>query len=101
MATSGRGVNLKKRKDPMTFKTLSAVAIVTAAIGSPVFAQDMTADGAAYHRPASATRHFRNAYNQAPAYIAPRASDGWFTENYGADRSRPGGLDPDFNPAAN
>ena len=86
----------------MTFKTLSAIAIVTTALSSPVFAHDVTADGAAYHRPASATRHFRNAYNQAPAYAAPRVSEGWFTENYGVvDRSRPGGLDPDFNPAAN
>lgn len=85
----------------MTFKTLSAIAIMTAALSSPVFAQDMTADGAAYQRPASATRHFRNAYNRAPTYVAPRAGGDWFTENHRADRSRPGGLDPDFNPAAN
>ena len=85
----------------MTLKTLSAIAIITAAFSSPVLAQDMTADGAAYHRSASATRHFRNSYNQAPVYAAPRAGEDWFTENYGLDRSRPGGRDPDFNPAGN
>ena len=85
----------------MTFKTLSAIAILTAALSSPVFAQDMTADAAAYHKSVSATRHFRNAYNRAPGYVAPRAGGDWFTENYGLDRSRPGGLDPDSNPAAN
>ena len=85
----------------MTFKTLSAIAIIATALAGPVFARDMMADGAAYHRSASATRHFHNAYDRAPSYAAPRAGDGWFTDNYGPDRTRPGGLDPDFNPAAN
>ena len=85
----------------MTFKTLGAIAIVAAAFSSPVFAREMTADGTSYHRPASATRHFRNAYNQAPVHAVPRAGEGWLTDSYGPDRSRPGGLDPDFNPAAN
>lgn len=83
----------------MTFKTLSAIAILAAALAGPVFAQDMMADGTAHHTSASATRHFRNAYNRAPAF--PRAGEGWFTENDAQDRTRPGGLDPDFNPAAN
>ena len=85
----------------MTLKTLSAIAVITAALSSPVLAQDLTADGAASHKPASSTRHFRNAYDRAPVYAAPRAGADWFTENYGPDHSRPGGLDPDFNPAAN
>ena len=86
-------------ESPMTFKTLSAIAIVTAALSSPVFAQDMTADGSTYHRSASATRHFRNSYNQASFYAAPRAGGDWFTESYGLDHSRPGDRDPDLNPS--
>ena len=83
----------------MTITTLSAIAIVTAALSSPVFAQDVMVDGAA-QKPAHVTRHFRSAYNQAPGYYAgARAGEDWFTENYGFDHSRPGGHDPDFNPA--
>ena len=82
----------------MTLKTLIAIAIVTAALGSPVFARDMMVDAAAYHRSASATRHFRNAYNQAPAYARPRMGEYGFG-SYGLDRSRPGDRDPDFNPS--
>ena len=86
----------------MTLKTLSAIAILAAAISAPAFAQDTTADGTAYHRPATTMRHFRSSYDQMPAYYAaPRAGAGWLTENYGPDRSRPGGLDPDFNPPGN
>jgi hypothetical protein len=83
----------------MTLKTLSAIAIITTALSSPVFAQDMTAEGAASPRPAHATRHFRNAYNQAPGYyVGPRVSEDWSTDTYGWDRSRVGGRDPDLNP---
>ena len=86
----------------MTIRTLSAIAILTAALGSPVFAQDMTAGGMTHHKSSYATRHFRSSYNGAPGFYAGvRAGNDWFTEAYGADRSRVGGLDPDFNPAAN
>ena len=86
----------------MTMRTLSAIAILTAALGSPVFAQDMTADGMAHHRSSYATRHLRNAYDRAPAISAgDRAGNDWFTEAYGFDQSRIGGRDPDFNPAGN
>jgi hypothetical protein len=83
----------------MTLKTLSAIAIVTAALGSPAFAQDPALDGAAYHKQAY-TRHFRNAYNQAPMsepgyYVGPRSGGDW----HGLDRSRVGDRDPDFNPS--
>jgi len=44
----------------MTLKTLSAIAILTAALGSPAFAQDSAMDGPAYHKQAY-TRHLRNA----------------------------------------
>ncbi len=58
----------------MMIKTLSALAVATVAFSSPVFAQDMTVDGAA-QKPAHALRHVRNAYNQAPGYdfSVPRA----------------------------
>jgi hypothetical protein len=85
----------------MTIKTLSAIAIVSAALSSPVFAQDAGLDGTSYQKPAHVQRHFRGSYNQAtvnePFYAAPRASD---LQN-GFDRSRPGGFDPDLNPSAN
>jgi hypothetical protein len=89
----------------MTIKTLSAIAIVSAALSGPVFAQDPGLDGTSYQKPAHVQRHFRGAYNRAPVnesfYAGPRASEGWSFENPGIDRSRPGGLDPDLNPAAN
>jgi hypothetical protein len=86
----------------MTFKTLSAIAVITTALSSPVFAQDMSTDAAAPQRPAHTMRHFRNAYNQAPGYYAnQRAGEDFFTEAYGYDRSRIGDRDPDFNPSGN
>jgi hypothetical protein len=89
----------------MTIKTLSAIAIVSAALSGPAFAQDPGLDGTSYQKPAHVQRHFRGAYNQAPVnepfYAAPRATDNWGFENSGIDRSRPGGVDPDLNPAAN
>ena len=86
----------------MTFRTLSAIAILTAALGSPVLAQDMTGDGMTHHKSSYATRHFRNSYDQAPGFYAgSRAGDDWFTQAYGLDRSRIGDRDPDFNPAGN
>ena len=86
----------------MTFKTLSAIAILTATFGSPVFAQGLNADGTAIHRQSSATRHFRNSYDHALGFAAgARAGEDFFTEAYGMDPSRPGGRDPDFSPATN
>ena len=87
----------------MTLKTLSAIAMVTAAFGSPAFAQDRALDGPAYHKPAY-TRHFRNSYDQAPIsapgyYAGPSAGGDSFTGSYGWDRSRIGDRDPDLNPA--
>jgi hypothetical protein len=87
-------------ENPM-IKTLSAIAIVTAALSSPVFAQDM--DAAAPQKPVHALRHYRGAYNQVQgqAYIAPRAETGTYFENGSFDRSRIGDHDPDFNPPGN
>jgi len=72
-------------------KTLSAVLILSAAIATPVFAQD--ANVAAPHH--TRTHNYRGAYNSVNE--APRAN----VENYGfsgQDRSRIGGQDPDLNP---
>jgi hypothetical protein len=85
----------------MSLKTLSAIAIVTVALGAPAFAQNSAIDGPAYHKPAH-TRHLRNSFNQAPlsdpGYFAePRSANE--PEN-GFDRSRIGDHDPDFNPAS-
>ncbi len=87
----------------MTLKTLSAIAIITASLGSPAFAQDQAVDGPAYHKPAY-TKRFRNSYDQAPMndpgyYAGPRAGGDLSTGSYGWDRSRIGDRDPDFNPA--
>ena len=89
-------------ENPMTMiKTLSAIAVVTAALSSPVFAQDM--DGAAPQKPVHALRHYRGAYNQVQGstYVAPRAETGTYFENESFDRSRIGDHDADFNPPGN
>lgn len=87
----------------MTLKTLSAIAILTAALSSPAFAQDSATGGPAFHKQ-TYTRHFRNSYNQAPLlsdpgyFATPRASNSPENE---FDRSRIGDQDPDFNPSGN
>lgn len=83
----------------MTIKTLTAVAIVTAALSGPVFAQDANVNPAT-QKPIHALRHYRGAYNevQAPAYAVPQVRDNWGPAN-SFDRSRIGEHDPDFSPA--
>jgi hypothetical protein len=81
----------------MIVKALSAVAIVTVALSSPVFAQDK----AASQKPIHALRHYRGAYNQVqePAFVAPRAPvTGSYFDDRSFDRSRIGDHDADFNP---
>jgi hypothetical protein len=81
----------------MMIKTLSAVAIATAVLASPVFAQEQ----AAPQRPTHALRHYRNTYNevQQPVFVAPRAPvGGSFFDRDSFDPSRIGDHDPDFNP---
>jgi hypothetical protein len=85
----------------MTIKTLSAIALVSAALCGPVFAQDPGAEGMGYQKPAHAHKHLRAAYNQAPLYANPRQSEGMLLDTYGWDRSRVGDEDPDLRPAAN
>jgi hypothetical protein len=85
----------------MIIRTLSAIAVVTAALASPVFAQDL--DGT--QKPVHVQRHLRGAYNQAavnePSYAASRQSEGWGVDHYGYDRQRIGGEDPDLRPSGN
>jgi hypothetical protein len=82
----------------MTIKTLSAIAIVTAALSSPVFAQDTNVQS---QKPAHALRHYRSTYNQVqtPGFVAPRAPVGAYFDNESFDRSRIGDHDADFNPS--
>ena len=77
-------------------RTLSAVALVTAALSSSAFAQEE----AAPQKPAHALRHYRGSYNQVqePAFVAPRASVNGSAFDRSFDRSRIGDHDPDFNP---
>jgi hypothetical protein len=79
-------------------KTLSAVALVTAALSSPLFAQEE----AAPQKPAHALRHYRGSYNQVqdPAFVAPRTPVNGSAFDRSFDRSRIGDHDPDFNPAS-
>ena len=82
----------------MTIKALTAVAIVTAALASPAFAQDESAP----QKPVHALKHYRSTYDQvqSPALVAPR-ENGTYLENESFDRSRIGDHDPDFNPPGN
>ena len=77
-------------------KTLSAVALVTAALSSSVFAQEENAP----QKPAHALRHYRGSYNQVqdPAFVAPRTPVNGSAFDRSFDRSRIGDHDPDFNP---
>jgi hypothetical protein len=78
-------------------KTLSAVAILTAAIATPAFAQPT------HHGRNRDLRHFRGAYNQVtgPSYATPRTDSGRNLENFEFNRSFPGGEDPSDHPAGN
>jgi hypothetical protein len=76
----------------MTKKTLSVLAILIAALSSPVFAAPQKA--------VHALRHYRDTYNQMqePAFGVPRApaNGTYFDRSY--DPSRIGDHDPNFNP---
>ncbi len=80
-------------------RILSAIVLVTAAVSTPVFAQE-TATSA--RKPVHALRHYRSTYNevQAPGSIALRAG-AYGDSNYdnSFDRSRIGDHDPSFTPS--
>ncbi|MGB9117867.1 hypothetical protein [Bradyrhizobium sp.] len=85
-------------------KTLSAIAILSAAIASPVFAQDAGVLKPIHHGRAYDQRHFRGAYNQlnGPLYAAPRTLDRSDTNGFGfggRNLSWVGGEDPPLNPS--
>jgi hypothetical protein len=85
----------------MMIKTLGAVAIVTASLASPVFAQDNTVDNSVPSKPVHALRHYRGSYNQTQdsAFVAPRApAGGSYFDHDSYDPSRIGGHNPNFNP---
>jgi hypothetical protein len=81
----------------MMIRTLSAVAIVTATLSGPVFAQHE----ATPHKSIHALRHYRGTYNQVqePAFVAPSApATGPNFDGRGFDRSWIGDRDPSYSP---
>jgi hypothetical protein len=88
-------------------KALSAVLILSAAIATPVFAQDAdvapSANTVAPSHARAHDRNYRGSYNQVngSSYTTPRTRDGSNVENFGfstRDPQRVGGEDPDINP---
>ena len=78
-------------------KTLGAIAILTAAVATPVFAQPT------HH--SRALDRYRGAYNQVngPSYATPRTGNGRNIENFGSierDPSVPGGEDTTLRPSS-
>jgi hypothetical protein len=93
------------RETQMTkLKMLSAIAIISTAIATPVFAQDAIGRGYASQRVTPYDRIFRGAYNQSDAefYAQPLSSkERMNIENFGfsgRDASRVGGEDPYLHP---
>ena len=84
----------------MNIKTLSAVAIMTAALAAPASAQYERVWGPRYYGPAYGygpvygPRTFRGPYNQ----MMPFYGDGWVPESIW-DHSRVGGVDPTIRPS--
>ena len=88
-----------------SIRTISAIAIVSAVIATPVLAQEaIPGPGSRYGLEPQPGRTYYRTYNQwgAPIYGAPRTSeDYWNMENYGfsgRDPSRVGGRSPWLNP---
>jgi hypothetical protein len=85
-------------------KTFSAVLLLSAAIATPVFAQEaQDATVAAPHHTRTHERNYRGAYNSVngSSYAAPRSREESESQNYGfsgEDRQRIGDRDPDMNP---
>ena len=88
-------------------KTLSAAIILSAAIATPVFAQDAGVRGPRSGYGLASQTGARGAYNQlnGPSYATPRPLDDEEKrdmENFGfsgRDPSRIGGQDPDLKPS--
>ncbi len=88
----------------MNLKTLSAIAIVSAALAGPAFAQYGRVYGPSYYgpaygyAPAYGPRAFRGAYAYNQVEIMPFYGDGWVPESIW-DHSRVGGVDPTIRPS--
>ena len=87
------------------FKTLSAIVVLSAAIASPVFAQDADVTAPARHVRAATHENLRGAYNAvsgAPYDNATQTHEEFIRQqNFGfsgRDPQRVGGEDPDLNP---
>jgi hypothetical protein len=86
------------------FKTLAAIAIFSAAVATPVFAQDASVTAPAHRARAVAHQDFRGAYNQvgAPYDNAPQTREELINQqNFGFSGRNParvGGENPDLNP---
>jgi hypothetical protein len=81
-------------------KTLSAVIILSAAVGTPVFAQDAGVRGLGSRY---GLEPHRGAFNQLNGPLSTRTRDGRNIENFGSGRrdpSIPGGEDPSLNPSS-
>jgi len=100
-ATARIGAHRPPGEDQVTkMKMLTAVLILSAAVATPVFAQD--ASVVAPHPARAHDRNYRGTYNQvnAPSYdVAPVTRDGIGVREV-RDPSRVGGEDPSFNPAS-
>jgi hypothetical protein len=89
----------------MNIKTLSAVAIVTAALTAQAFAQYHRVHGQgycgrAYYGSSHGVRTFRSVYARLSVGESFLYGDGWVPESFW-DPSRVGGEDPDIRPSAN
>jgi hypothetical protein len=87
------------------FKTLTAIVIFSAAVATPVFAQDANVTAPTHHARAVAPQNFRGAYNQvggAPYDNAPQTREELINQqNFGFSGRNParvGGENPDLNP---
>jgi hypothetical protein len=87
-------------------KTISAAIIFSAAVATPVLAQDAGVQGPGSRYALDSRSSARGAYNQlnGPSYAAARTRDHWSPENSSAnerDPSIPGGEDTTLRAAAN
>jgi hypothetical protein len=85
-------------------KILSAIVILSAAVATPVLAQDAGVFGPYHHGRHHHVWNYRGAYNQmgGPSYAVPPTQSGRNIENFGfsgRDPSRIGGEDPSLHPS--
>lgn len=90
-----------KWRNPVTIKTLTIIAVVSASLASPVLARQARVQSD--RNPTYDLRHFRSTYNQVPTsgpwYVAPRIRGGFGVEGFASDPSQVGGVDPSLRPS--